>query len=172
MSAGTDLRYRFGDDYVYAGFPSTLGSGSYFTRLGDGTGLFDNAMATDVRLGILASSDKQEAAWQFVRLLLTRGGAGKDLSYGIPVLKEGFEEAVRNSMEDSETENFSRLTEADAQKLRDLVYGTEKATRNDKALLDIITGAANAYFEGHYSLDEAVSLIQSRASLYVAEQYG
>jgi hypothetical protein len=41
---------------------------------------------------------------------------------------------------------------------------------SDASVLKIVTDEAAAYFAGEKTLDETVSMIQNRASLYVAEQ--
>jgi len=43
--------------------------------------------------------------------------------------------------------------------------------RYDESLTDIINEEANNYFKGTKSVDETASLIQSRASIYLSEQY-
>ena len=42
----------------------------------------------------------------------------------------------------------------------------------DQALLDIILDAAGAYYAGDRSAEDVAKLIQSKANLYLAEQYG
>ena len=46
----------------------------------------------------------------------------------------------------------------------------EQAT--DETLLDLIMDSSQAYLAGTKTLDETASLIQSKVSLYVSEQYG
>ncbi|MBR1457447.1 MAG: hypothetical protein IJ594_09870 [Oscillospiraceae bacterium] len=161
-------------DYVYSGFPSTSGNGSYFIRLGSDGSVYDESTGVFIRLGIPASSQHQDGAWRFLKVLLTR--TEWDVSYGIPVLRSSFEQALSLAVEHGAALHTDAaipwFTEGDAQRLRDLVYATEKMVHDDPALLDIIRAEAGLYFDGYRTLDEAAAAVQSRASLYVSEQYG
>ncbi len=158
-------RNFFQGDYEYAGFPETSGNGSYFT---------DSAQFSKNGYGILASSEHKEAAWDFLRLALLPENQeyGLDLSFGIPVTKAAFEvQLEKNIYEDVMFPEYS-FTREDADKLRELVYSTEKMARKDDTLTEIISTEASAYFAGDKSLEDTVKNIQSRASIYVAEQAG
>lgn len=156
-------RNFFQGDYEYAGFPGTSGNGSYFT---------DSAQFSKNGYGILASSEHKEAAWDFLRLALLPENQeyGLDLSFGIPVTKAAFEvQLEKNIYEDVMFPEYS-FTREDADKLRELVYSTEKMARKDDTLTEIISTEAAACFAGDKSLEDTVRNIQSRASIYVAEQ--
>ncbi len=158
-------RNFFQGDYEYAGFPGTSGNGSYFT---------DSAQYSKNGYGIMASSQHKEAAWDFLRLVLLPENQeyGLDLSFGIPVTKAAFEvQLEKNIYEDVMFPEYS-FTREDADKLRELVYSTEKMARKDDTLTEIISSEASAYFAGDKSLEDTVRNIQSRASIYVAEQAG
>ena len=60
----------------------------------------------------------------------------------------------------------------DAQRLREQVYGTTKLIRTDEQILQVIQSEINAYLDGQKTAEEAAKQIQSRLSLYLAEQYG
>ena len=95
---------------------------------------------------------------------------GLDLSFGIPVTKAAFEvQLEKNIYEDVMFPEYS-FTREDADKLRELVYSTEKMARKDDTLTEIIRTEAAACFAGDKSLEDTVRNIQSRASIYVAEQ--
>ena len=163
------------EDYVYCGFPETSGNGSCFMRLGAGGTPYDESTGGFIRLGMMASSEHKEAAWRFLKQLLTR--TEEPVDYGIPVLRATFEKALACSLEtwSGRSEAFGGyeyFTEGDAERLRELVYGTEKLAHDDAPLLEILNTEARLYFEGAKTLDEAAASIQSRAGLYVAEQYG
>lgn len=156
-------RNFFQGDYEYAGFPEISGNGSYFT---------DSAQFSKNGYGILASSEHKEAAWDFLRLALLPENQeyGLDLSFGIPVTKAAFEvQLEKNIYEDVMFPEYS-FTREDADKLRELVYSTEKMARKDDTLTEIISTEAAACFAGDKSLEDTVRNIQSRASIYVAEQ--
>ena len=61
-------------------------------------------------------------------------------------------------------------TEAQMDRFWRLYESTQQITGRNDALLDIVTEQADVYFAGDKSLEEMVSLIQSRVSLYMGEQ--
>ncbi len=168
-NTGATIRMALQDDYVYCGFPGTGGSGCYFIPLGTGPDAYRSTLGAATRLGIMASSQHPDGAWQFVRLLLLSGGESHIMN-GIPVLKDSFESALEASLSDQSVRGYDNFNAEDAARLRALVYGTDKLVHCDEALLDILKTEARAYFAGQISLDEAASRTQSRASLYLAEQ--
>ncbi len=151
------------EDFVYAGFPGTSGNGSYFTDYSDAY--------SRSGYGIMASSEHKEAAWDFLRLLLLPENL-TGMSIGIPVTKAAFEKNLELSIDEDSSQDYLVLTREDAEKMRRLVYSTEKMARQDDTLTEIISAEASAYFAGDKSLEDTVSNIQSRASIYVAEQAG
>lgn len=156
----------FQGDYEYAGFPGTSGNGSYFT---DSSESFIKK-----GYGIMASSEHKEAAWDFLRLLLLPENMeyGGSLAYGIPVTTASFDKLLEKEIREDEENPAQSFTKEDADKLRELVYSTEKMAWKDDTLTEIISAEAAAYFAGDKSLEDTVSNIQSRASIYVAEQAG
>lgn len=168
-NTGATIRMALQNDYVYCGFPGTSGSGCYFIQLGTGPDQFRTTAGAATRLGIMASSQHPDGAWQLIRLLLTNA-AESDIMNGIPVLQSSFEAALQASISDQIVQGFDNFNADDAQRLRELVYATDKLVRCDETLLDMIKNNARAYFGGQISLDEAADRIQSSARLYVAEQ--
>ena len=173
---GKNARTMLQDEYVFAGLPGTEGTGSYFIKLSktDAGSMIDVSMGSDCSLAITAASPNKDAAWRFLRQLLLpgtqQGGFYGEIGFGIPVVKDSFEKVLDNSIGDREDPFAFRQEDAD--KLRELVYATDKMAREDPMLQEIIQGEAAAYFAGQQSLEDTARLIQSRASLYLAEQYG
>ena len=54
--------------------------------------------------------------------------------------------------------------------LRGIVYGADKVVCTDEAVIDIITWAVTPYLEGKGTAEDAAREIQSRMSIYLAEQ--
>ena len=54
--------------------------------------------------------------------------------------------------------------------VRGIVYGADKVVCTDEAVIDIITWAATPYLEGKGTAEDAAREIQSRMSIYLAEQ--
>ena len=171
-------------DCAVVGFPGASGSGTYFIELGrpgafGGIGsLCDELyMYTDgvpTSLGMMASGQNQQGAWRFMRTLML-GAEQPSLIKGIPVMKKSFERAVENELRrDRSEENlpFEPFNQADADALRELVYGTGKIVCTDEAVMAVMEEAINAYLGGKWSAEEAAQQIQGRLSIYMAEQYG
>ena len=57
-----------------------------------------------------------------------------------------------------------------AEILRGIVYGADKVVCTDEAVIDIITWAVTPYLEGKGTAEDAAREIQSRMSIYLAEQ--
>lgn len=138
---------NFGEDFTFVGFP-TGGEGSSYFSCVDGS-----CMAIPV------NAANKEGAWALIkdRLSLTSQLHTDEL----PVNAEALERAA-SSLDDSELS-----------KLNSLLENTKNAKICcDEDLKQIILSVGQAYLAGDKSLDEAVSLIQSKASVYMAEQYG
>lgn len=169
--AGFSTRYPLKDDYVVAGFPETEGTGSYFLKLGSSPNEWRGTSGANTRLGIMAASTHQDAAWRFLRTLML-GEDEPDLSRGIPVFKERFETAVNAAVSTRHDGRYDidYFNADDAQRLRSQVYNTTKLVHADEPLLTVIRSEANAYISGQKTAEEAARQVQSRLSLYLAEQ--
>ncbi len=184
-NAGHSVQSSHGGAYVPLGFPDAQGSGSYFVELArpglnGGLGYYEpglelSSSGMNTSLGILASGEKRDGAWRFMRSFM----AGENEPYiydGIPVRKDSFEKAMENQLERSlENEQEQKLPyepfgEQDAEYLRQLVYSTDKTVINDPALLELMRREINAFMGGKYGAQDCASQIQSRVSLYLAEQ--
>lgn len=145
-----------GEPCVFVGFPNGDSGFSYYGNSGLGT-----AMAIPVQ------SQNKEGAWAFVRERLSMDhqmekGAYGDYVCGLPAI----DAAMRRRAE-------AELSEEDAAELYALMESIQYAqTFSSKSLRTIIQEAGQAYLAGDKTLDEAAALIQSRAGLWVAEQYG
>ena len=65
---------------------------------------------------------------------------------------------------------YDLFGERDADYLRQLVYSTDRMVINDPALLELMRREINAFIGGKYGAQDCALQIQSRASLYLAEQ--
>lgn len=171
------LRMSYPNGYVFAGFPEASGSGSYFVRLRSSSEIAGGFFSTpgdtyghNTRIGIMASSANKDGAWRFVRTLML-GGDDVSLANGIPVSKAGFEAGLdyAASRVQEGYEQFA-FTQADADAMRELVYGTTRLVHTDDALLTLIRSEVNAYLGGGKSAEDAAKQLQSRVSVYLAEQ--
>ena len=111
--------------------------------------------------------------------------------YGLPVVKsqlqalgqqatipqtytdtDGTVKQVDNTYYVGNTEvKVNLITQDEVNMLIDYFSTVDTIARYDESLTDIINEEANNYFKGTKSVDETASLIQSRASIYLSEQY-
>ena len=171
--AGFSSRYPFQSDYAVAGFPSTEGTGSYLLKLGSSAGESRSTVGQNTRIGIMASSKHQEGAWRFVRtLMMSESEEDQSISFGIPASRERFERVIDSSLSNNgEFQGLAMFNADDAQRLREQVYGTTKLIHTDEQILLVMQSEINAFLDGQKSAEEAAKQIQSRLSLYLAEQY-
>ena len=123
--------------------------------------------ADEIRLGIPANSPYREAAWEFLRIFLL-----PEYGYDIPILKSSFETRMESNIgKKGYLPDAPSFSAEDAEKLRELVFSSTKSIRDEGTLREMISTEASAYLSGQRSPDETAALIQSRASIYIAEQY-
>lgn len=150
------MEWLTGEPCVFVGFPNGDSGFSCYGNSGLG-----------VAMAIPVGSKNKEGAWAFIRERLSsehqmeKNDHG-DYSCGLPVIGA----ALRHRAE-------AELSREDAAKLYALMESIQYAeTFSARPLHTIIREVGEAYLSGDKSLDEAVDLIQSRAGLWVAEQYG
>ena len=183
--AGHSVAGSHGGSYAPLGFPEAEGSGSYFMELArpglnGGLGYYEaelnlRSSGRNTSLGVMASSEKRDGAWRFMSSFM----AGESEPYiydGIPVKRDSFEKALENQLERSLKNKqeqklpYDIFGEQDAEYLRQLVYSTDKMVINDPVLLELMSREINAFMGGKCSAQDCASQIQSRVSLYLAEQ--
>lgn len=155
------------EDYCLCGFPGAEGNGHYFARVGQNIREFMSDPSSSVSMGIMATSQHKEAAWSFLRILLQHNNGT-----GIPVLSARLDELLASLVTDEKVRGYQSFTAEDAEKIRTLVYETDKTVREDQQLLELISSVIHDYLAGRYSAEEAASNLQKRASIYLAEQSG
>lgn len=142
------LEDRLWEDFVFVGTPNG----------GDG---LHNYVCDDYVMAIPARSGNKEGAWAFIR---DRLRLDHQVSMeGLPVIRE----AIYLSKFYGAASDYAK---GQLEKLLDVTRYA--AGYSDYYMWEIIQEVGGAYLAGDKSLDEAVELIQSRASLWAAEQYG
>lgn len=125
----------------------------------------DGSCGTDAYLnravGICSQSQDQEGCWAFVKFLLTRVNTEEQ---GLYIYRPAMEESIRRAIADE------KMNDADAERLMELTDAVEHIQDYDSAIMSIIKEACAAMFSGDKTVEETAKLIQSRASIYVAEQ--
>lgn len=143
-----------GEPCVFVGFPNGGDGFSYYANGG-------------ISMAIPVQSQNKEGAWALIRERLSserqmEKDAYGEYSCGLPAT----DAALRRRAE-------AELSEEDAAKLYALMESIQYAeTFSSRPLRTIIREVGETYLAGDKTLDEAADLIQSRASLWVAEQYG
>ena len=164
----TKLRLKT-NDYIICGFPGLSGNGCYFCRPGENHEKMLSSFQSNVRLGIMENSLHKDAAWDFLRIVLLKG------TNGVSVLKERFDKQVEKILENQDsyrTQDVPQISENDVANIKNMVYGIEKSAIDDSRLQDIISNGLERYFNNQCTAERAAEIIQSKASIYISEQYG
>lgn len=128
--------------------PGMTSGGSYYVCGTAGRGV-----------AIPRNSDNKAGAWAYIKSELTVASQLAQ-EYNISTTVDAFER-----------EAAAVLSDENAQKVFNLLQSTTKAVRySDTVLTDMLKTAIQAYISGDKTIEETVALIQSRASIYLAEQ--
>ena len=155
------LRWSLIDLDAISRFEARLGEDAVFVGMPNGGDGMHNYMCAGSAMASPARSGNKEGAWAFIRgRLSVERQASLD---GLPVIQEAIGlSGYYNAATDYAKEQLAKLIDATK-------YA---ASYSDSFVEQIIQEVGGAYLAGDKSLDEAVDLIQSRASLWMAEQYG
>ena len=142
--------------YTYAGFPTESGSGSAYRILSS--------------LGISPQCRDPEGAKAF--LLFCFSYLQEDaLPANYALLRSEMDAYMEGKRTDWRGE-ITRISESDAKQFYDLLDTITLLEGLDEPLAEIMGEEAAAYFAGDCSAEQAAKNIQSRATLYLQEQYG
>lgn len=142
---------NLGGPYAFTGFPLGERCGSYYIPA-----------ELSQCMSIPSRGANPAGAWAYIRSQLTEEA---QLRYGagLPVNCAALLSLAHSQLED----------EGDISLLTGLLERTDAArTWDDDALREIILECGGKYLAGECTAAEAASEIQSRAGLYLAEQYG
>lgn len=155
----------FNGDMALKGFPDVPGSGAVFNMNGTG-------------LAIASTCKNQDAAWSFVRTLLTRE-YHENYTYGFCTNRELCEENIQSMVGESYysydqvtgEEKEIIFTQENADLITDLINNTSMvADYNTSQINDIINEEVAYYFSGEKTAQDVAATIQNRVSIYVNEQ--
>lgn len=142
------IRENFGEPYVFVGFPLEGSSGSFYSN------------TTGRSMAIPTASRNKAGAWAYIRAQLVES-AQQRLNWDLPVNLA----ALRRMAE-------AELTNDACDLLMQLLNNTKYAENySDSIVQNIILECGQAYLAGDKTLEDTVASIQSRASIYLAEQY-
>jgi len=149
------LRNMYGTDYCFVGFPTDDGNGSEF-QIG-------------LRFSISANSEHKTKAWEFVRRAMSEE-CQRETEY-FPSTQSELERRINIALEGDPTVTRIKLEPAEADKLINLINSTTLLSDYvNSDIFYIVSDEAFGYFSGQKDIDETVSLIQNRVSLYMAEK--
>ena len=121
-------------------------------------------------LGMAADSAHKDECWAFLRTFYLNprpyafGGAQGSLDASIQKeLRQREQEGLMDKWPNAE---------ADMRAFADAFTGATVLYRHDDALWEIVQAEASRYFAGQLSAEDCAKAIQSRASIYIAEQCG
>ncbi len=155
----------FNGDMALKGFPDVPGSGAVFNLNG-------------TSLAIASTCKNQDAAWSFVRTLLTREYQENN-TYGFCTNRELCEENIQSMVGESYysydqvtgKEKEIIFTQENADIITDLINNTSMvADYNTSQINDIINEEVAYYFSGEKTAQDVAATIQNRVSIYVNEQ--
>lgn len=137
-------------------------------------------MTTDTGYAISANSENKEAAWDFIEFYLNRERS--DWDYAFPSKNSDLQAMFDKELEHAGQPNGSMMVD-DTGWEYEFHYSTQEEIDQIQALIDaavavdsdpdimsIIEEEASGYFSGQKSLDDVITLIQSRVQIYVSER--
>ena len=155
-------RYRmalsnYGENVVVMGYPSVNGGGP--------------VCSPNTLVGISASSQYQETAWEFVSQLLGEKEQQDTTGWPmLPLLKSVFEEQVREQMKSQgEDMYYPPLTEASAELLRQTISSITIGNGINNQILLIIETEIQSFFSSDKPAEAVAETIQSRVQTYLNE---
>lgn len=143
---------------MVVGFPDSKGSGFYLASPAAVVAINGEYNGLNTSLSIANGCKDLQAAWDFVKLLLNKA------ENGVPVLRSAFDEQM-----DYNARAYS-MAQEDIDSLRYIAENAAGTVVADPALIQLISGELNAYASGDQSAGEVADQLQSRVSLYLAEQ--
>ena len=160
----------FNGDFVFKGFPVEHGSGNSFN--------------TNSGMAITANSKNQQGAWEFINFVLSEEWQSRQLQnsnsyFGIPTNQNLFDQILVDSMNERRSTELmwndfrttSRsLTQDNVDSIRVFVNSISSVSFSIDPLHNILMDGLTDYFQGTISAHDAARIIQSRASIFVAEQ--
>lgn len=173
-----NAEYLFNGNEVYIGYPVEGNSGTMAENWGP-------------MLGISISSKNKEIAWEFIAGFL-KEDYQMQIDWGLPMSKtallslleanketeyelntEGQEVPVVKGQlrfEGEELVDFYSISEAQGDKLLELIEGVEICNATNAQLHTILLEEVSGYFAGDKTVEETMEAMQSRASIFVSER--
>jgi len=158
-------RAMFGGDIVYKGLPTENRNG--------------NSLSPGTAFAITSKCKDVDGAWSFIRTFLIEDWQKDNIWYGLPTNRHVFDKLIHDALTverggsasiDGFLVEMEKITQADVDQIMSLVNSVSGTVGQDDTLWTIISESAADFFSGRSSVQDAVRVIQNRASIYVAEQ--
>lgn len=164
----------FGGESRSIGFPTSSGNGV--------------AMTPTIRLGMSAKSEVQKGVWAFFKFLLSDSFQYKVSD--VPMMQSALDRVMEKWVSDMAGEKaiglvgvmdgqhfnttvpFAAPDESTKTRAIQIIASIDCVNEYDSNLFDIIWQEFNAFLGGGKTAEQVATTIQSRASIYMAEQYG
>ena len=143
----------FGENYCFPGLP----------ELG-------NVFFPQHSFGISSLSSHKQECWEFLRQFWTRQQAEK---FWLSPRRDVIRQQINQQWESAVKGEYDRFHPHARQAMEDLYSVMDSVTiaaRHDPQIWAIVWQEANAYFSGGRNVEDAMRNIQSRVSIYLAEQ--
>lgn len=128
----------------------------------------DGSCGTDINVhcpvGILARSNNTDGCWEFLKYMVMTGGDDYSFTTYMPNLEAAYEAAMKDE------EAPFQLTEEDREVFFNLLSTIENPTIYDTTARNIILNESADFFNDRKTASETAKIIQSKISLYIAEQ--
>jgi ABC-type glycerol-3-phosphate transport system substrate-binding protein len=169
------LREAFQGDFTFIGIPSENRTVS--TLVLEAAYLREGNMYHTLNFAITTACEDKQGAWEFIRGILTEDYQLRYRSIDGPSQYHLMFPTNRTALETELAWAMSRqppyaIQRRDANKVMYAIENVSGMTIISDALWSIISESAIDYWNGQISLEDAVRIVQNRASRYVAEQTG
>ncbi|MGN0642782.1 MAG: ABC transporter substrate-binding protein [Huintestinicola sp.] len=176
-----DSRYveaTMGEDVTFTGFPCSSEDGG-------------SVISFSTELAISSKSQCKDGAWEFIKQVMSDTSQDNGYYYNFPTYLPELDKMAAKALADAQPQvnedgttseyynsywigneevKLEPIDQAYIDKIKNYVLSVKKTYRYDRSLMDIVNEEANSYFNGTKSIDETVSIIQSRAKIYLSEQ--
>lgn len=129
----------------------------------------DGSCGTDAYLiepiGVINQGDNINGCWEFIKFTLLYTDMNAE---NLPVYMPNLQAKVDAAKQDEELP--VQMSDYDAERLFSLISEINNVAIYDETVLDIIHKESASFFNGDKTAEEAAKIIQSKASIYVAEQ--
>ncbi len=154
------VAWQMGEAYTFKGMPTASGSGG-------------SAIVPGQRLAISSTCADPNAAWQFLRTLLSEESQTSDGRW-LPLRRSALADRLNYALAGDADPNgrwtLEPVAAAEADKIMALITTTDTLALQDEALQAIVLEEADAYFAGAKTAADTAFVIQDRVTTYLQER--